>query len=48
MIEMEFYYDEILIGVGYGLNEGECNFLWEEWESFGDEYWCMEVFREIY
>jgi len=42
--QIEFYYEGILIGVGYGLTEEEADGLWEEWESFKEQCWCAIVF----
>lgn len=41
---LEFYYDEILIGIIYGLTEAEAEKLWDQWDNFKQECWCAIVF----
>ena len=43
--QIEFYYDEILIGIGYGLSEYEADKLWDEWEQFKESCWCAIIFE---
>lgn len=45
LYEMEFYYDDTLIGVAYNLKEHQVEKLWSEWEEFKEECWCMMVYR---
>lgn len=38
-IEMDFYYEEVLIGRIYNLTEYECDQAIGMWEDLGEEYW---------
>jgi hypothetical protein len=48
LYEIEFHHGDILIGVGYNLTEKEVNKVWEEWEAFDSNCWCMVVYRVEY
>ena len=42
-IKIEFYYEESYIGTGYNLNPRQAEYVWNTWESYSDNHWCLEV-----
>ena len=45
--EMEFFYDEHLIGRIYNLSEHDCERAMDMWHELGEAYWCtISIFMD--
>lgn len=47
-IQVSFYYDNTIIGIGHGLNDIDAEKLMTQWETLGDKYWwTVDYYMDI-